>query len=644
MRLGLRGLAPLVAVTLVAGCSAPITPVSLARSPLAIDAPADPSRIASQVQVVAHPDDDLYFMAPDLDQFIRQGLRSATIVLTAGEYNGVGEVTREQYAGVRQDGLRAAYAAMAHANDDWSRSTQLVAGKQIERDILIGHPELSLVFLNLPDGKDALPGRPNALERLWQGASSTVLTVVPVGSTLVNVQAYTAADLTAVLTALFANANVSVARILDSHPDHRLRADHSDHVHAALFAERALLSYTADRPGIAVTWLAYRGYGAADLPANLDPATGDDKRSILGTYSQHDPRSGLADVGYARTDRMYQRYLGPGLRAVNQADGRLTFAGVVSGLVRLWTLSGDRWQTAELVQGAAVAPPLAVVRDGTGRLRIFAIRLSDYHLITTMQSAPNVDSFLPWVDLGNHNLIHPREIGSPEAIVDGTGRVYVFVKNFIGGVSMRTASDIGTWTGWESIGGTDVVESVSAALDPVGRVEVYASTGTAILRWTQPPGAGPLTISTDVLAYRTTGPLAVIPNADGRLQLVFRAAATAAISTTWQLPEGGWAAPVELSGEPGVGPVAAAVAEGRIVLAARTRTYDIGELGQSAANRPFATDWANLAGAVTNQPAIGVDDTGRSAIAVVGGDGSLRVRRQAVPGPDGAYRDWVSVP
>src|SRR4029079_8979461 len=118
----------------------------------------------------------------------------------------------------------------------------------------------------------------------------------------------------------------------------------------------------------------------------------------------------------------------------------------------------------------------------------------------------------------------------------------------------------------------------------------------------------------------------------------FRAPGTAAIRTTWQLPEGGWAAPIGLGGEPGVGPVAAAVADDRIVLAARTRSYDICELRQSAANRPFATEWANLAGGVANQPAIGVDDTGRTVIAAVGEDGSLRVRRQAAPGPDGAYR------
>jgi LmbE family N-acetylglucosaminyl deacetylase len=505
VRLGRRPLAALGALSVVAAGTGGVGASPFARTPAPVLAPvASAARPASQVQVIAHPDDDLYFMTPDVDRFIGQGNSSTTVVLTAGEHNGTTTLTREQYAGQRQDGLRAAYAHMADVDNVWQRATVTVSGKQVERDTLVARPQVALVFLNLPDGKDSLPGRSKALENLWRGAYGSVVTLVPTGSTITKQQAYTPDDLTRVLTGLYTAADMSIARLLDSHPDHRFQADHTDHIHSARFAEKALSAYTSSTTGTSVMWLSYRGPGIAGLPPNLDADTSGDKRRVLATYAVHDPAAGLADVGSARADRMYTRYLGPGLRTVHQADGRLAFAAVVSGSVHVWTLHGGwtshggQWSRPVSIDGPRLAPPLAAIRDSSGHLRLFALSLANYHLLTAEQIAPNVDAYAGWADLGNPDPTSPHEIGSPEAIVDRDGRGYVFVKNHGGGVSARIVSPTGTWSAWQDLGGVNVIESLYAALDPAGRVELYAATVGGILRWTQQYDGGPLTLGMPV--------------------------------------------------------------------------------------------------------------------------------------------------
>ncbi|MFD0346121.1 PIG-L family deacetylase [Kitasatospora aburaviensis] len=65
---------------------------------------------ASVVQIVAHQDDDLLFMNPDLLNSIRSGTKTTTIYVTAGESN---RKPAEPYARNRQVGVQLAYAAMA---------------------------------------------------------------------------------------------------------------------------------------------------------------------------------------------------------------------------------------------------------------------------------------------------------------------------------------------------------------------------------------------------------------------------------------------------------------------------------------------------------------------------------------------------
>lgn len=91
------------------------------RQPAAPEAAVRPSVTeGSALQVVAHPDDDLFFMNPDVSRSIAAGIEVTTVYLTSGEADGRNEAhgsgledtavpaDRAAYAEARQNGIRGA--------------------------------------------------------------------------------------------------------------------------------------------------------------------------------------------------------------------------------------------------------------------------------------------------------------------------------------------------------------------------------------------------------------------------------------------------------------------------------------------------------------------------------------------------------
>lgn len=114
-----------------------------AQEPTAPEAAFRPSVTEGTVlQVVAHPDDDLFFMNPDLSRSISTGVKVATVYLTSGESDGrneahsphledpAGPADHAAYAEARQNGIRAAYAQMATGSrtSAWQRRSIPTAG------------------------------------------------------------------------------------------------------------------------------------------------------------------------------------------------------------------------------------------------------------------------------------------------------------------------------------------------------------------------------------------------------------------------------------------------------------------------------------------------------------------------------------
>lgn len=238
------------------------------------------------VQVVAHEDDDLLFMNPDIQGDIRAGRCVRTVYLTAGDAGrDVG------YWSARETGERAAYATMSGRPNAWSDATATVEGRELHVSRLTG-TRVELVFLRLPDGFD---GRGSdrygaqSLHKLWEGQIGRITTVD--GSA-----GYTRAELVSVVLGLLTQAGADVVRMQDFRGDSGAIGvdggdrDHHDHHAAAYFA------YAAQRLLVAPhRTTAYRGYSVSELPANVAGADLELKKATFYAYGAFDELLGCRD-------------------------------------------------------------------------------------------------------------------------------------------------------------------------------------------------------------------------------------------------------------------------------------------------------------------------------------------------------------
>jgi LmbE family N-acetylglucosaminyl deacetylase len=123
----------------------------------------------STMIVVAHEDDSLLFFSPDLVHAIQNGRCVRTVFVTAGD-DGQGR----SYWLSRENGVEAAYAEMAGVADTWTQSDAGVAGHPIPVMTLSADPNVSLVFMRLPDGNVDGSGFASqdfaSLQKLYTGA------------------------------------------------------------------------------------------------------------------------------------------------------------------------------------------------------------------------------------------------------------------------------------------------------------------------------------------------------------------------------------------------------------------------------------------------------------------------------------------
>lgn len=254
---------PLVAVALAACALAPRRAQPAPRAALA------PAPAPRTVYVSPHEDDDLLFMSPALLGRIAAGQWVRTVYVTAGDAGRPAAYWREREAGVR-----AAYARMAQAPDEWDDARLAVAGRTLHASVLRGHTEVGLVFLRLPDGGRgagfaATGGR--SLAELWDGG---VDSLAPVDGGA----AYDRAGLVATLAGVIATLRPTVVATLD--PD--TRGDHSDHHAVALFTLAAIA------PHHAYDVRLFRGYDVAGAAPNLAAAAHATKWDAFLRYAAHD--------------------------------------------------------------------------------------------------------------------------------------------------------------------------------------------------------------------------------------------------------------------------------------------------------------------------------------------------------------------
>ncbi|MGY1820430.1 DUF7402 domain-containing protein [Geodermatophilus sp. SYSU D00079] len=235
----------------------------------------------SSVNVVAHPDDDLFFMNPDVLRTIASGGCSATVYVTSGDAGG-----EDAYYVGRETGVKAAYAQMAGVASEWTTARVTFAGRSVTRATLTARPTVQLYFLRLPDGYVDGAGSARSdhrsLEQLELGTADALETLdVPV-------QRYTRDQVVATLGAIIAASAPSAVRTLDEEGEYG-DGDHSDH-HAVgrLVAE----AHAAAAPS--ARFAGYLGYTTTALPENVEGSDLEAKMAAFFAYAPHDPGSCLS--------------------------------------------------------------------------------------------------------------------------------------------------------------------------------------------------------------------------------------------------------------------------------------------------------------------------------------------------------------
>ncbi|AKV03926.1 Rhs family protein [Labilithrix luteola] len=271
MRRARAASAVLFATLATASCNE-VTPEPLVTAPIVAPEPAFAG--PHDVFVVAHQDDDLLFLSPDIGAAIADPQAALTIYLTAGDAGR----TDPTYYLERENGVLAAYASLAGAkNPHWTETTMTVHGHPLLVRTL-AEATVSIVFMRLPDGGGDGNGYPTSLgtydgslRRLWRGE-------IPSLSAVDDSTSYDREDLVETLEELFVTAQPSRISTLDA--SGAFGSDHSDHVHAALFTSAA----TPD----GVPLRLYRGYNIRREVPNLAADESSSKWNAFLAYAAHD--------------------------------------------------------------------------------------------------------------------------------------------------------------------------------------------------------------------------------------------------------------------------------------------------------------------------------------------------------------------
>ncbi|MFE0042941.1 PIG-L family deacetylase [Streptomyces albireticuli] len=491
------------------------------------------------LQVMAHPDDDLYFMNPDAEHIVRAGVPVVSVYVTAGEAVGQnwiegmpkGKPDKAAYSSARHQGLRQAYAEMLGLDRfaSWKKSVLDLGGgvKAETNELVAGARKAQLVFLNIA----MLSAGDMRLPLLWERPEGAMQSLVATGSPCTTSSTYHHDTLVDTLAALMDRFKPTVIHTMDPDPDYQVHdathpkdndygacSDHRDHTPTALFTWKALSQWVADstkrdgHPPRFVT-TSFRGYYNQRWPHNLPPEVVEQKHRLVEAYGG-DPSwdcgnpAGCGDYGQGGDRPMknrkgwirstHYRYQGPTAAPGTDKAGGLEAYGVLGTQAVRWaeTSPGSgRWGEPQNLGGGPLAPALASVRDSAGRRLLFALRFSalegrgrpDTREIVVLEQRSPDGPFKAWQGLGNpeHRPDRGRRVGVPAAVAGPDGRVHLFVRNAGKGVSSRVREADGSWGKWQSLHGQEIQDGLTAVLDAEQRVHVFGTGRDTVHHWAQ---------------------------------------------------------------------------------------------------------------------------------------------------------------
>lgn len=235
--------------------------------------------------IVAHIDDDLLFMNPDIQRSIDAGGGHTTVYTTAGDAGST-----ESYWLGREVGAKAAYANMAGA-DDWVDAIATFSDGENSFDVRYSYlestPDIRLYFLRLPDGNYFGSGYSStdfqSLERLWDREIDQIDSVDGANT-------YSADQVSGLLLGIMDHHQPETVMRHDYESIHHT-SEHSGHIHTSLFVNEAQDYYATEHDTI-----SYVAYATSNLEENLSPDDAQDTLETFSAYAQHDPHvSGSTD-------------------------------------------------------------------------------------------------------------------------------------------------------------------------------------------------------------------------------------------------------------------------------------------------------------------------------------------------------------
>ncbi|GAA2623805.1 PIG-L family deacetylase [Actinomadura fulvescens] len=636
-----------------------------------VTVPAQPAAVPDGIgradrflHVVAHEDDDLLFMNPDIQDVVAAGHDTTTVFVTAGEGRAKAYDPYE-YSASRERGIRLAYANMAGVKDRWRRDAMTAGPLTVQVDTLVERPKVRLVWFRLPDGADARPGTEgkHALRRLQKDTTGTfcVPTVVPPGSPFA--RCVTRAELLAALQSLIRTFDSTVVRYQDTQPDGH---DHKDHVAAARLTAEAVRGAGDPR----LVEVGYVDYPVLRLPVNLGPGQRARKKLAFEAYRSHDRLISDKKLRkyWAWTQRMYHRWPGGGVQLARGADGLLRAFAVEQGGLYVWSQrTAEQWTgPIRIDPGFPLTPSVSVGVVGD-RWTVAARRSDDAHGIVLFQ-AGRANAWQV-TQLGTPGRERDRKLtGSPAVTATADGRVMVLVRTGTGTLAMRKQGKRQHEFGrWRDLGGRNLRDGL--AVTPAGRspVEVFAASDDdpkgppwlhqagpgAVVRWRE-DGTGRLVRGEDIGHTSPAGPLRLAVGPGGATQLMHRDPHSGDYLLQTAQRDGTFSAPRRVGGVEGVdGAALAATGTGAVICArgsvptgtncAVTNAPAAGRGGRSAlATRWSFGPWTPLGGPIVGGPAVAVDATGRAMVVTLGHHGRLLVNRQQAPGA-AAFGGWREV-
>ena len=246
------------------------------------DLPSNICSVPSSLNIVAHQDDDLLFMNPDIQKDIAAGKCVRTVYITAGDAG-----SNQFFWLGREQGSESAYSKMIGTDAIWiQRIVKLDENQFVTIANPKGNNKISVIFMHLPDGNIGGQGfsasHYESLQKLFQKS-------IPVMHSIYGNSTYTEESLTAALMKIMYVYQPAEIRTLATYVS-TVYPDHSDHMTVSRFTDKAHSNYE-DRQfnnNVSIPIKHYIGYPVHAMPVNVSGKELSDKTAVFLSYAKHD--------------------------------------------------------------------------------------------------------------------------------------------------------------------------------------------------------------------------------------------------------------------------------------------------------------------------------------------------------------------